>query len=142
MALLIRPGEEADIRACFKASRDVPSFTSYHGLDDGGGYRYIKGYKEKGVFLIAKKEGTWVGYALAEITAGNIFYIDILYVKDVHQRKGIGRKLMAALKERAKEAGADSIALFAATDNPGAMAFYESLGLVKKKSYFEFIDPL
>ncbi len=55
-------------------------------------------------------------------------YIDTLSVYPKHQGKGIGRQLLAAIKERAKREGHKKMGLLVDFKNPSAKKLYSTLG--------------
>ena len=57
-----------------------------------------------------------------------IGHIDELYVVPEHRGDGIGRVLLEALLERARERGAPSVGLVTGEANADARALYESVG--------------
>ena len=60
------------------------------------------------------------------MTAFHILYVSTLFVEENHRRMGLGRQLMEAVEQRAKELGADMIRLD--TFNWQGKTFYEALG--------------
>lgn len=61
--------------------------------------------------------------------------VTVLYVDPDYQRRGLGRRLMAAMADRLQAAGMSSLVVWVLEANPAARSFYESLGgrLVGKK---------
>ncbi len=55
-------------------------------------------------------------------------YIDTLSVYPQHQRKGIGRKLLLAIKDRAEKDGHKKLGLLVDFKNPSAKKLYSALG--------------
>ncbi|NUP12707.1 MAG: GNAT family N-acetyltransferase [Polyangiaceae bacterium] len=78
--------------------------------------------------LVAKREGVIVGYAFSQIF-GDLCYVRHLVSAPASRRSGVGRALMGAVVERAKEAGARRWQLNVKVDNEPAIALYTSLGL-------------
>lgn len=69
-----------------------------------------------------------VGFVVAEAgRAGHIITIDVL---DEFRRSGLGSRLMAAVEERLRSEGCQSVILETAVDNASALAFY------KRHQYF------
>lgn len=64
------------------------------------------------------------------------FYLDTVSVSHLHQGKGIGRKLIEAMIEYAKEKGFDKVGLLVDVENPSAKKLYERIGfqVVKTKN--------
>jgi ribosomal protein S18 acetylase RimI-like enzyme len=71
-----------------------------------------------------------IGCVLARWTAGDLLEIDIVAVDPAQRRRGIARRLLAALLERARRRGAREAQLELAGDNHGARALYLGLGFV------------
>lgn len=57
------------------------------------------------------------------------WYVDSLAVAPQHRRAGVGRALLAAAEQRAREAGCAVLALDAAENNRAARALYDSWGM-------------
>lgn len=58
-------------------------------------------------------------------------------VHEAWQSLGVGAALIAALRERAAESGADHVSLSVETDNPRARTLYRRLGFVQTDSIVE-----
>jgi len=92
---------------------------------------------EQSCIFLAERAGVVVGYATLQLhhatydiqvprTAG---YIDNFGIAQTCRRMGVGRRLFAACRERAKAMGASSLDLDCWEANQGAMRFYENLGM-------------
>ena len=66
-------------------------------------------------------------------------YIDDLCVDEGARGKGIGSKLFQYVKDYAKENGYYNVTLHVWNSNPGAIKFYESLGLKPQFTSLELI---
>ena len=66
-------------------------------------------------------------------------YIDDLCVDEQARGKGIGRKLFQYVKDYASENGFHNVTLHVWSCNPGALKFYESLGLKPQYTSLELI---
>jgi GNAT superfamily N-acetyltransferase len=77
-----------------------------------------------GYFIFCPKIDTYAGK--------NQIYLDHLYVRPAHRRKGIGGAIMAHIGRVALERGATLIELFAVDSNRDALEFYASLGGIRK----------
>ncbi|MFA7615164.1 MAG: GNAT family N-acetyltransferase [Moheibacter sp.] len=62
-----------------------------------------------------------------ETEAGEL-YIDTVSVSADHQRKGIGRKLIEAIIEKAKAEGYEKVGLLVDVENPSANKLYQKIG--------------
>ncbi|MBR5783375.1 MAG: GNAT family N-acetyltransferase [Clostridia bacterium] len=66
-------------------------------------------------------------------------YIDDLCVDETVRGQRIGQQMYAFIKDYAKKEGCYNITLNVWTCNPGAMRFYEKMGLLPQKVYMEEI---
>jgi len=83
--------------------------------------------------LIAELDGEPAGYALFYPTFSTFLaiqgvWLEDLFVRPGHRRAGIGRALLAAVAERARERGAERLEWAALHWNELALDFYRSLG--------------
>ncbi|MBR2676623.1 MAG: GNAT family N-acetyltransferase [Solobacterium sp.] len=99
------------------------------------------------IFVLEDETGTVQGYAMCQIEDLNNsnmvkhrnFYIDDICVDEACRRKHYGNRLYAFAKEYARSIGAYHITLSVWNCNPGAEAFYESLGMKPMKTVMEEI---
>lgn len=89
------------------------------------------------VVFVAEVEGQGVGYVLCQhvrreasafTRAREYLMVDQLAVAADHRRAGLGRRLMAAAEELARELGLARVELDVRGWNAGARAFYQALG--------------
>ncbi len=66
-------------------------------------------------------------------------YIDDLCVDQKDRGEGVGKQIFAYIKEYAKEQGCYHVTLNVWACNPGAMKFYEALGMTMLKKEMELI---
>ena len=71
---------------------------------------------------------------IEEETSAGEFYVDSLAVEPAFQRRGIGRKLLSAMIEKAFDEGHERVGLLVDKENPDAEKLYHSLG-------FERVNP-
>ncbi len=64
-------------------------------------------------------------------------YIDDIFVRSEHRRKGLAKKIYEELEHRAKEQGAKRIDLMVWAFNEPALALYQSLGMKPQRYIFE-----
>jgi len=91
-----------------------------------------------GVFLVALLEGQVIGYGGFWMVVDEA-HITTVAVSPDHQRKGVGRKLMVELLNRAKARRMACSTLEVRAGNEPAIRLYEDLGYVstaKRKSYY------
>ena len=94
-----------------------------------------EGFGRKAAFrtLVAEIDGEPVGYALFYFgydvdTASRGAHLADLFVAKSRRRAGIGRALVAAVREECRRAGGSWVAWFVQRDNLEALAFYRVLG--------------
>ena len=73
------------------------------------------------------------------MTEHTTLYIDDICVDGKERGRGVGRALFERIRTYARENGAYNVTLNVWSCNPGAMAFYEKLGLVPYKTGMEMI---
>lgn len=91
---------------------------------------------EAGSLYVARRENQVVGYVTIKIRdydwAGmvprRVLFLDELCVAQDHRRQGIGRAMMAALRELARAEGCTGMQLGVYPQNREAVAFYEACG--------------
>jgi ribosomal protein S18 acetylase RimI-like enzyme len=81
------------------------------------------------LFLVGILDGALVAAVMAGYD-GHRGWIYYLGVDPDHQRKGLGRAIMAEAERLLKEAGCPKINLQVRTSNQAVIAFYQSLGYV------------
>ncbi|MEM1247997.1 MAG: GNAT family acetyltransferase [Acidobacteriota bacterium] len=79
------------------------------------------------LFLVGEEGQTLVGSVMAGYD-GHRGWVNYLAVHPDHQRRGYGRRLMAAAEERLRLAGCPKINLQVRSSNAEVLAFYDSLG--------------
>ncbi len=103
---------------------------------------------EKTPVFVCEDEGAIAGHAFCihkQILGDNVLtdiktlYIDDICVDEDHRGKGIGRALYDHVLKYAKEMDFYNITLNVWSLNPGALKFYESLGLKPQKIGMEMI---
>ena len=97
--------------------------------------------------VLAFDEGGAVGVATFSIMypvpkLGAQLFIKELFVDADYRGKGVGKQLMVFLANHALDHGCTRLDWACDTDNPEALAFYESLGTqpLDSKVYFRFAD--
>ena len=77
--------------------------------------------------LLLQAEGRDVGIALCRVAADEAELLTIA-VRPAERRRGAGRRLLTAVIDRVREAGARALFLEVGADNPPARALYEAMG--------------
>jgi GNAT superfamily N-acetyltransferase len=96
-------------------------------------FRRFLAPSEDGLLLGARAEGRILGYAclywhFSSLEAAETVLLNDLYVEDDARGRGIGRALIEATAEVARERGAPYIEWSTAPDNLPARRLYETLG--------------
>ena len=99
------------------------------------------------VFVCTDEQGRVLGhgFCILQHSGGELMvehttlYIDDICVDEAARGQGVGRALFERIRDYARELGAYNVTLNVWTCNPGAMAFYEKLGLVPYKTGMEMI---
>ena len=96
--------------------------------------------------LIAEEAGEPVGYVMYQLVCRpaspymkerHFVHVEEFCVDENHQRMGIGQRLMAGLKELAREKGCPRIELDVWNFNEGAKQFYETAGMRAYRTFME-----
>ena len=96
--------------------------------------------------LIAECGGEVAGYVLIRyvdrpanpyMNARSFVHVEEFCVDEDHQRMGIGKRLMEALKQLAREKGYLRIELDVWSFNEGAKRFYEASGMTAYRTFME-----
>ena len=77
--------------------------------------------------LLLQAAGRDAGIALCRVAADESEVLTIA-VRPTERRRGLGRRLLTAVIEGAREAGARTLFLEVGADNPPARALYEAMG--------------
>jgi ribosomal protein S18 acetylase RimI-like enzyme len=103
--------------------------------------------RDESMILVAEHGGTdLVGYLLAELMQRpesafqlphTAVYVHHIAVDDTARRSGVGRALMAAISERARDAGAAFLRLDSWSFNMEAHRFFDAEGFTTSRLVFE-----
>ena len=129
----IRPGVSRDVAAVLALDRETQTAPHWNEV------AYLRALDtEKGRCLfVAEHDGLW-GFAVGALVSGEA-ELESVVVSIYSRRRGIGRKLCAAVVDWAGAAGAASIALEVRAGSAGAIALYESLQfhiVGRRKAYY------
>ena len=67
---------------------------------------------------------------------------EVVTVNAAVEGAGVGRALLEAVRSQAEAAGARRVWLVTTDDNPGALAFYERLGMRRGRVHTGFVDTV
>lgn len=87
-----------------------------------------------GEILIAEEDGETVGCVALVPVGGGDWELSKMAVTPASRGRGLGRRLLAATIERARELGVGSLILVSSSKLPAALHLYEDAG-------FEHVDP-
>jgi ribosomal protein S18 acetylase RimI-like enzyme len=101
------------------------------------------GRDESVVLLAADACGTALGFVqmypgFSSLAAARTYVLYDLFVDPAARQRGVGRRLMEAAAEEARQRGAVSIVLSTARTNQPAQRLYESLGWVRDEEFYEY----
>ena len=110
----------------------------------------IKKQGNRSFFIVHESEHTHelIGYIYAEVCRSEVgsslqfFTVLALAVNEPYHRQGVGKELLQALEEEAKERGYAAIQLDTGDSRAGAHAFYEMNGYVSDLSRKIFLKSL
>ena len=96
-----------------------------------------------GLVLIAEDEGAAAGYAALDTANPRIAWLQSLYVRPAHRRRGLGRTLVREIGVASRERGYRHLGLDVLTSNHDALVVYERLGFAEfEKSLAVSVDEL
>ncbi|AFP68519.1 TPA: GNAT family N-acetyltransferase [Enterobacter kobei] len=140
MNIRIRPTTFSDAatlpaieRAAGERFREIPPLAWLAGGEVISTEEHLN-YAERGLSWLALANDHPVGFILAEAHATSLFIVELSVHLD-WQGKGIGRQLINAVADHAREGGLSSLTLTTFCDVPWNAPFYERLG-------FEYVTEL
>lgn len=157
--ILLRPARPADAPALARTHvavwrrtyRDLAPQSAQDALDEARRLAFWTGAlgdpARPGLILAAESGGAVIGFASGGFASGGpateaVFAgraeVKHLYVDDAHARRGIGRRLLAALCADLWAGGARGIGLGVVVGNDPAIAFYEAMG---GRRHGRYTDP-
>lgn len=138
----IRKGEEKDIPALMKLIRELAEFERAPEKVLNSETKLLEDWKTHHAFdfLVVELEGKVVGISLYyprySTWNGRCYYLEDLYIQPKYRGNGIGKALLLATIEEAREAGARRLDWQVLDWNEGAVRFYKSLGAVIEKEWW------
>ncbi|UGB45556.1 GNAT family N-acetyltransferase [Frateuria edaphi] len=100
----------------------------------------------RGFYLLAERNGMPVGsllvtYEWSDWRCGDFWWIQSVYVVPAARRGGVFRALYAAVRDKARAAGAVGLRLYVETENQRAQRTYAELGM-EPCHYFMYEEAL
>jgi ribosomal protein S18 acetylase RimI-like enzyme len=138
MTLTIRRADPRDVAVIAEFNRRMAHETEHKALDPAvleRGVARVFTDRAKGFYLVAEAGGEVVGqlmvtYEWSDWRDGWFWWIQSVYVRADHRRRGVFRALYAELVRQARSAGdVIGVRLYVERDNTGAQATYQHLGM-------------
>lgn len=117
--------EEASIR--FAALADADALKPFHNLSAEAARFAV----ERQEIVVAELEGELIGYARLEYLWARVPFLALIRVPSSHQRRGIGRALLAYLEEFLRERGHDALYSSSMADEPDPQAWHRRMGFAE-----------
>jgi ribosomal protein S18 acetylase RimI-like enzyme len=142
MALALERTDRVEVRRADAVDVEelAPLFDAYRRFygragDPEAARRFLRDRLERAesVAFIARDESGAMGFtqlypSFSSVALGGIFVLNDLYVAPRARRRGVGRSLITAAVDHARDAGAVRLTLSTARSNTVAQALYESMG--------------
>ena len=143
--MLVRPARPDDLPAVSRLAAelvrlhhrlDPPRFLLVEPVEDGYQWFFSREIRREGaLILVAEEEARIIGYAYGTLEPRNwndlldaCGKLNDLYVDPTARRLGAGRALTTEMLAALRALGAPRVVLLSAWQNPGAHAFFESMG--------------
>ncbi|HET9952869.1 MAG TPA: GNAT family N-acetyltransferase [Polyangiaceae bacterium] len=134
--LAIRPARPGDQHAIFDLIRELARFERLEHVVSGSPDALahdLFGERPSAEALLAESDGVPIGFALFFSTYSTFLtrpglYLEDLFVLEPYRGQGVGRALLRAVHERARERGAGRLEWSVLDWNERAIAFYRSFG--------------
>ena len=97
-------------------------------------------FSPPGVFLLAERDGTVVGCAGLRVLEPGVGEVKRMYVDLAVRGRGVARELLAALVQHARDSGLERLLLETGSEQPEAVALYESEGWTPVPAYGHYAD--
>ncbi|WP_329453420.1 GNAT family N-acetyltransferase (plasmid) [Streptomyces sp. NBC_01724] len=154
MSVTIRPAVKRDIRAVAELIEEVERF---YGSSEIQPLEERRSQVDEALFgscplasalLVEDETGDLVGFAAYSFLwpaagSSHSLFLKELYVRDTLRRQGVGARLMDEIRAAAAaRPGCSRVEWMTDRDNPGARAFYESLGFAEFEGKIVYrLDP-
>ena len=133
----LRLARRRDARRIANLSRDL--------IETGLGWSWTPKRVERAISdsenlaLVAETRIEIVGFGLMEFHT-NHAHLTLFAVREAHQRRGLGTRMLEWMTESARTAGCDRIVLEVRSTNEGAQWFYERAGYAAEKTLPGYYD--
>jgi ribosomal protein S18 acetylase RimI-like enzyme len=135
-ALEVRPCTESDARQLFVLAR--AAFADLPGWSER---RVLQILRDDLVF-VARENGRAAGYVALRRNDDDSFVVEQLFVAQGHERRGVGRRLLAYAEGYAIAQRAAALLIIVEEDNRVAQSFYRRSGFVPvAEELFELVLP-
>ena len=147
--LTITRGKASDIDAIVRFQADMAMESEGTMLDMDRltlGVSSAINDEQKGIYLVARANDTPIGSLMLtrEWSDWNnqwYWWIQSVYVKPEHRKKGVYKAMYATLKDMAQENGVSQIRLYADRTNLSAQQVYQRLGM-RESHYLMFEETI
>jgi putative acetyltransferase len=113
-----------------------------YGGDDGLSPAEAHEFEPPGVFLLLERDGEPVACGGLRVVGPGVGEVKRMYVAPTARRQGLSRVLLAALVDHARTTGLERLLLETGTEQPEAVALYESTGWTPVEAYGHYAhDP-
>lgn len=140
---------EASFRDLDDAAVLFDQYRSFYGqtadLEGARGFLFNLMEHRESVILLARdgQNGDAVGFAqlypvFSSISMQRSWILNDLFVMESFRAKGIGKKLLSAVSDFAKQTKAKGIALETGSENKKAQKLYEELGYVRDEDFYNY----
>ena len=128
----------------------APLFDKYRQFykcesDIGNATKYLEARltRKESIIFICLADEVVVGFSqlyatFCSVELSRIFILYDLYVLESHRNLGVGKRLLNASKEYARDQGASRLDLETETHNQVAQSLYEKLGYQKDTDFFKY----
>lgn len=125
--MTFRFAEESDLTPLMTLVNDAFRVERFFHIGDRLDEERTRGYFRKGRFLLAEDSGEIIGCVYVQLH-GQESYLGLLSIRPDHQKTGLGRRMVAAAEEFAREMGARRMDLTVVNLRTELPPFYEKLG--------------
>jgi ribosomal protein S18 acetylase RimI-like enzyme len=96
------------------------------------------------VIFVAVENGEYAGFVqlyplFSSVSMQRLWILNDLYVTEASRKKGVGKQLLQAAEQLARETRAKGLKLQTAVDNVAAQSLYESNGWMKDGKFFYYV---